>query len=411
MTKDERFRRMKNSPYTLIGIDGGATKVSGWIINYEEQGRNYNLSGHHAESAYTQSESYRADFKPQAIPDQLSERESGKVQVSAEEQQQGSAYIDSTVKTIQVLSKLGGGKPVLIGIGMPGLKTHDMRGINVLNNGPRILDYCAQIEAKLNHANIDLLAPIARIGSDADYCGIGEFYSRNGSFRGLKNAYYLGGGTGAADALLLEGQLIPFDSIKPWMAKTWEMKNDKNISLERYASASGIQYIYSRHSHISVEKLNADQVFPPRIAELVIEGNEAAINTFQEISEYLSWLIFERISTLYCGSKEIFSFVNPKREALDPVHLYRGTILERIVIGQRLGELMAGKTGRQVLTIPILKKLYHIIQAADCFPENVREEYIKDTRFIMEKLFFSQLRESPALGAGIDAHRTFISNQ
>jgi len=303
---------------------------------------------------------------------------------------------------------MGGNKPVLIGIGMPGLKTTDKRGINVINNGPRMIDYCTRIEQTLRQAGVEIVGPIARLGSDADYCGIGEFYARNGSFQRVQNAYYLGGGTGAADALLLNGQLIPFDAIKSWMAKTWEMKNDKGYSLERYASASGIQFIYSLHAHLPIESVTSEQIFPIHIAELAVAGDKPALATFSEVSEYLSWLIFERICTLFSGSKEIFGFVNHKREALDPVHLYRGTLLDRIVIGQRLGDLMASASGEQLLTSPILKKLYDVIQAAGCLPEKVKLAYIKDKQFIREKLILSQLREAPALGAAIDAHRTFM---
>ena len=96
-----------------------------------------------------------------------------------------------------------------------------------------------------------------------DYCGIGELYASDGSFQNTRNAYYLGGGTGAADALLLRGKLVPFDRIKPWMAKTWELKNHQELSLERFASASGFQFLYSVHSNIPIERLNADNIFPP----------------------------------------------------------------------------------------------------------------------------------------------------
>ena len=64
------------------------------------------------------------------------------------------------------------------------------------------------------------------------------------AFEDVENAYYLGGGTGAADALKLHGKLISFDKCKNWIAKTWEMSDKNGKSMEIYCSANGIQSIY-----------------------------------------------------------------------------------------------------------------------------------------------------------------------
>jgi predicted NBD/HSP70 family sugar kinase len=400
---------MKHDDYTLIGIDGGASKVSGWIVNDLKEKKSFSLSEHHAALLYNSIEGHLTDFTPVDIQKQLPQREGGDVQITDEEVIQGQAYIEATARVIRELYSFGGQKPLLIGIGMPGLKTSDERGINAIANGPRMPDYCSSLEKKLKTYGVDLLAPVARLGSDADYCGVGEFYAAEGSFRNIKNAYYLGGGTGAADALLLKGELIPFDQIKSWMAKTWEMKNDLDLSFERYASASGLQYNYARHSRKSVESLNKSEIYPPQIASMAEGGEEAAIKTYKEVATYLAMLIFERISTLFCGSIGLIKFINPNRNSLDSVHRYRGEIFERIVIRQRLGDLMASPTGQKVLTEPFLQELSTLINNADCIPEQTKNNYFKNDTFDAEKLVFSQLREAPALGAGIDAHLTHFS--
>jgi len=395
---------MKHNDYLLIGIDGGATKVSGWIVNYIAEEKSYSLSKDHAELPYTTIEGHIADFTPVEIQKQLSQRESGIIDITDQESVQGQTYIETTARIIRELYIRGGEKPLLIGIGMPGLKTTEQRGINAIANGPRMPDYCTSLEKKLKDSNIELLAPIARLGSDADYCGVGEFYAMDGSFRNVQNAYYLGGGTGAADALLLKGELVPFDQIKSWMAKTWEMKNELDLSFERFASASGLQFVYSKHSGISIDSLNNSKIYPPQIASLAEDGNAAALRTYEEVATYLAMLIFERISTLFCGSIGLMRFVNPKRDSLEPVHLFRGEIFERIIIGQRLGDLMASPTGQKVLTKPFMNELSTILNNADCIPKEVKNEYQKEGIFDKGKLVFSKLREAPALGAGIDAH-------
>ena len=133
---------------------------------------------------------------------------------------------------------------------MPGMKTKDKHGISAIANGPRMPKYCQYIENKLEKNGIELLTPIDHLGSDADYCGLGEEFSSDGSFTNYKNSYYIGGGTGVADALKLNDKVTPFDQTKKWIAKTWEMKNDYGISMERYTSASGIQSIYGNYANI-----------------------------------------------------------------------------------------------------------------------------------------------------------------
>jgi len=400
---------MKHSEYTLVGIDGGASKVSGWIINDIGEEDSYNLSEHHAELPYTSIEGHLTNFKPVEIQKQIPQRESKKINLTNDEFTQGEIYIAAAARVARDLYLKGGEKPLLIGIGMPGLKTDDQRGINAIANGPRMPDYCASLENKLNAHGVNLLSPLARLGSDADYCGVGEFYATEGSFRDVSNAYYLGGGTGAADALLLKGALVPFDQIKSWMAKTWEMKNELDLSFERYASASGLQFIYSRLSGTSVEHLNKSKIYPPQIASMAVKGEEAAIKSYQEVATYLAMLIFERISTLFCGSTGFINFLNPNRNILDPVHQYRGEILERIVIGQRLGDLMASPTGQKILTEPFLRELSALMHNAECLSDLAKSKYIKDGNFDKGKLIFSKLREAPALGAGIDAHLTYFA--
>lgn len=400
---------MEINHLTLIGIDGGATKVSGWIVNYSAEDNTYSLSEHHAELPYSSIDGHLSNFRPVSIPDQLAQRDQEEISTTDDEATQGNCYIEATSMVIQSLASLASNNPVLIGIGMPGLKTADRRGINVIANGPRMIDYCKIMEKKLNSKDVSMIAPVNRIGSDADYCGIGELYAEEGSFRNVNNAYYLGGGTGAADAMILKGELVPFDTTKIWMAKTWEMKNDLDLSFERYASASGLQFIYSKFADKSVESLTRAQIFSPQIADKASSGETAAIKTFEEVAKYLAILVFERISTLFCGSENKLKFINPNHELLDDLHTYRGEKFNKIVIGQRLADLMSSTVGQKVVTKPFLSNLSDMIRISDCLTNQTKDFYLRDDKFKDEKLVFSKLREAPALGAGIDAHLLFTT--
>lgn len=392
-----------NNDYLLIGIDGGATKVSGWLINYDHAENLFSLSDINASISYSEIKGFDHNFKPVALQQQLADFQKSKISLTEAEKIQGETYVEACARVIEQLANTYPEKPVLAGIGMPGLKSEDRRGIAVVANGPRMPEYARKVEEKLEQRRVRLLVPIAQIGSDADYCGIGENFTENGGFKDIRNAYYLGGGTGAADAMILRSTLVPFDQTKKWMAKTWEMKNDKDISLERYASASGIQFIYSTKSGIPTAELNQNEIFPPRIAEMASRENEAAISTFQDVAKYLALLFFERISTLYCGSLDIFKFINESKPALSKDHLYREELFERIVVGQRLGDLMNSEIGREILTQPLLEHLAASISQSECLPDQAKNHYLKDGKFNPERIYLSPLRESPALGAGIDA--------
>jgi hypothetical protein len=391
--------------FTLIGIDGGATKVNGWILNFTENPQNFSLSEFNAEKKYSELKEFISDFTPVALPTQLQEMETQNFNLSADEIQQGGTYIQSCAEVIEKLANQDKDIPVVVGIGMPGLKTEDKRGLSAVANGPRMPHYSEKIETILKDKGINFLTPIAHLGSDADYCGIGENYSDGGGFRDVYNAYYLGGGTGAADALKLRGELVPLDKTKSWLAKTWEMKNESGISLERYASASGIQFIYSSKSGISTEELNENEIYPPQIAEKAIKGEPTAIDAFKDISKFLALLFYDRITCLYCGTQNPFEFVNPNRAAIEKEHFYINDTFERIVIGQRLGDLMSSETGTQVLTNPLKSNLNQLIEKSDCLSQNVKEHYLNKNI-----LFYSKLREAPALGAGIDAYLSFTKN-
>ncbi len=395
--------------FTLIGIDGGASKVSAWVVYFNPEDETFTLTDDHAELSYSTLDTHQPDFVPVPLDIQLPEYQSKTSAPTSAEKLQGEAYVEACARVVISLSKATGDKPVLIGLGMPGLKTDDKRGIAAVANGPRIILYATELENKLLKAGIELVAPVAHIGSDADYCGIGEKYAREGSFRKINNAYYLGGGTGAADALLLDNELVPFDLTKSWLAKSWEMKNDQGLSLERYASASGIQHIYSLKSGIEIQTLNENNIYPTIIANKALEGDTAAIDTFSDCAKYLALLFYERIETLYCGSKNLFEFVNPNREKLDNQHPYLNQVFDHISVGQRLGDLLGSRTGSQVLTKPLIKSLSRLIEKSHSLPEEAKEHYLHGNELKTERFVLSPLREAPALGAGIDAFLVYQS--
>ncbi|MCF7886715.1 MAG: hypothetical protein K9M80_09485 [Candidatus Marinimicrobia bacterium] len=388
--------------YLLIGIDGGATKVNGWSINVSEN--KFTLERYNSVAEYADQDNYINDFRPINLEKQLAELENGKIQISDSERKQAQAFIQATFEIIKDIVQQSGINQVLIGEGMPGLKTEDQRGIAVMANGPRIVNYCDELERRLEAAGIELIQPIAKLGSDAYYCGLGEEFAKNGKFANVKNSYYLGGGTGTADALKLEGELINLDDIKDWFVKTWELKNERGFSQQRYASAQGIQEIYAENTGRKLGELNRQKIYPIQIWKKACANDKAAIKTFDILTKNLARLVYERISTLYSGWQDCFSFVSSNRIKPRSDHPYKGTLLDSIIIGQRLGEVFKRAEDENILWEPFLKKLSILINTSSCLDETAKSHYCPNGEFHKDIIENSELREAPALGAGIDAY-------
>lgn len=389
-----------NNNFLLIGIDGGASKVSGWQIVVDQQNNSFSLGKEHAERSYSQIPGFISDFEPLNLNRQLAERDANKIDPTDDEQQQAAVYVEACSQVIEELVEKCNQSKILVGLGMPGLKTDDKRGIAMIANGPRMIQFSDQLERRIKLKQIKFVQPIHKLGSDADYCGIGENYSKDGLFHEVENGYYLGGGTGAADALKLNGQLIPFDIAKEWIAKTWEMQNDDGQSMEQFASSRGIRKIYSDISEKNISELHEKEIYPLQIAEFAKNGDTAAIKTFTLITENLALLLYERITTLFAGWQGLCSFLNPKKPKLSKKHTFLGNVFNRIILGQRLGELAELEAGLVVLKKPVIEKLDLFIQESEVLDSNAKK-YYNNLKSIIQ---ISKLRAAPALGAGIDAY-------
>jgi hypothetical protein len=393
------------SKVLLVGIDGGATKVSGWTTEINED-KTFNLGDINVIREYREYDEFMPGFKPVNIQLQLGEMNEGEIELTVEEKLHGKSYMYATADVIIELAGKVGVDHVLVGIGMPGLKTADKRGIVVLANGPRMPEYCRIIEERVEEAGIHMDKPIHHLGSDADYCGIGEEYSKNGLFKDIRNAYYLGGGTGVADAMKLHGRLLPFDQAKSWIAKTWEMKNSEGRSMEGYASSGGIQSLYAEFADIPLKELNDKKIYPPQIMDLY-EEDAAAKRTFNDVSYNIAKLIYERLVTIYAGWHHTFDFVNSNRADLAEKHAYRVTLLDSVIIGQRLGDLLDASKGQNVFYEPMMEFLAKFIVETPYLDVKFKQHYLDGETFKEDIIKTSCLREAPAIGAGVDAYLTY----
>jgi hypothetical protein len=387
----------------LIGADGGATEVKAHAVACDdlEAPRSFELRPESASRVYGRV----AGFTPLPVSEQLAQRDAGRARLTATETKQGDGWVTAAAEAIGDVARQCGARRVLVGIGMPGLKTPDGRGINVINNGPRMPHYLDALETKLAAAGMELVAPIAALGSDADYCGLGEEYAADGLFRNVQNAYYVGCGTGIADALKLRGRLVPFDQAKSWIQKSWQMPSALGPTFEKLVSAASLNRVYAnlvketerrsdevtggsesagrrrvggkaasavetdedtargavaqgqdnrtarravahgRSEPRSVSERNAVTSHYPEVA--AIAGDPIAIAWLTTAALVLAELIFERLCTIRNGRAHA-AHRGEAYAKLEPDHEYRGTLLDRVIIGQRVGQIYGEPTCRAV---------------------------------------------------------------
>ena len=338
----------------MIGIDGGATKVAGaQVVNIDK--RTFDLVQPVKEIKYKTHESYVHNFKPLALNEQIKSKKRTELEC-----RQAEVYIECI---INVLDNLIDDEDVQISIAMPGIKTLNKRGIELMANGPRIPNLCDEIEKRLTLKN-----KILQIENDSDMCAWGEEFGKNGAFRNIENAYYIGGGTGTADGLKLKGKLISFDDASEWIAKAWELMTDDKTSLELFSSMSGIK---------KLRQLKSDK----------------------EIGLILGQLIIERINTIFFGWNDEF-IVN---RYIENSHPYKKTLLDKIVIGQRLSEFLQSEKGTVVFS-QIIETLTN-----NCLKSQakIKNHFINNKVFDKDRIILSNLRSAPIIGL---AAKSFFYN-
>ena len=388
----------KEKEYIIIGIDGGGSKVSAGIIESKDIST-FTIKSL-SQQYYNERSEFNSDFSPVAMDVQLNEYNTEEYNVTNDEVLQGKAIIESFHNSI---INLNIDKPILMGIGMVGLKTKDLRGIGAIANGPRIPNFCIQLEDALHKSNIHLHKPIQYIGSDADNCGIGEEYGKDGLFKDIQNGYYIGGGPGTADALKLKNELIPFDSISSWIAKSWEILNENNISMEQYTSLKGIQSIYSNYSEIPINELCNESIYANEIFSRALKNEQAALLTCADITKYMSTLIVERVETIFSGWQNKFGLLNPKHSLLINNHPYKNNLLERIIIGQGLGKLFHLSKNTPLLWDPLHNNIYDMIQKSRVLPSEAKKFLFENGTLKKGFIMTSNLDNSALLGAGVTA--------
>ncbi len=351
---------------TFLGIDGGATKVAGSVVEKKENDT-YQIASKIVEVSYHDSPSYLTDFTPINIDSQLKDDQEGELRLSIDEERQCIAYAEACEEVINRLLHDHFSHEIYVGLGMPGTKTNDKRGIKIMNNGPRMPRFLDILERRMDMAELKGLS-IKSLREDNDLCGLGELYSENGEFRRVNNALYIGGGTGIADAIMMNGEHKSFLEIKDWMPRTWQMEDHKGFSYEYLTSQLGIMNQYSKLKGIPVHELKRKQIYPSTI----LMENE---NIHDRFINGLSELISKRIELFF---------------------EHRQSVFDKIICALHLGALL---NDNKELFLSVSEKIIHNIKNSNILNTESQEWYLENTF-----LTISHLTHAPIIGGGVKAY-------
>ena len=218
----------------LAGIDCGATKVMVQSGAYCSKTSKISPGSIYHELHYSDHPGWNFNFKPIPLNVQKDEYQSSNISLTDEEIYQGNVIIETIVSSIKII------EDYKIGLCFPGLKSHE--GIVVMANGPRI--------PNLTH-HID---PVKNILNDSDCCVIGELKSTIGMMQDTENGIYIGGGTGIADGIILNGEILNITNTVG-VPRCWEISVSSNETVETLLSPAGIIKRYNDHNNTDVKVL------------------------------------------------------------------------------------------------------------------------------------------------------------
>ena len=109
-------------------------------------------------------------------------------------------------------------------------------------NGPRIPNLT-------HHIN-----PVKNILNDSDCCVIGELKSTIGMMQDTENGIYIGGGTGIADGIILNGEILNITNTVG-VPRCWEISVSSNETVETLLSPAGIIKRYNDQNNTDVKVL------------------------------------------------------------------------------------------------------------------------------------------------------------
>ena len=292
----------------VLGLDGGASKILSQLFLINDKNEIINES-RPFEVSYKDIVNFDQSFIPVKLEIQKKESLDKSITIQPKELRQSKVIINAIIKSIQNFKNFD---ISAIGFCFPGIKTKNADGVSIMANGPRNLNMLHQLNKKIN-LELNCSINIKNIYDDSLSCVYGEKFSSKGKLNNCSNGIYIGGGTGIADGIVYQNQIVDITAEKDFK-KSWEMIADDGKSVEECLSLGGLSQKWNSKKMKSVESLN-DLFLKAKIK------NKKAEKILFSAGKAFNILINSRIS--FFKSKTNYP--------------------EKIVIGQRLGVLLNEK--------------------------------------------------------------------
>ena len=292
--------------HLLLGLDGGASKILAQTCTIDPRSSLIIPKQEHHESNYRNSLGFDSGFMPVDLARQKKEAKENNYSFSDQEKNQSVSVIETIVKVIESSAKEK--KISKVGLCFPGIKTANYDGISIMANGPRNINMLSMIN-KMLKPKLDSKTSIKSIYDDSECCVIGEWKSSIGKLRDCENAIYVGGGTGIADGIILNNKIVDKD-----IERSWELIMPSGESVEQCLSLGGMLNQWNKEKGKSIKAIVS-------LFDHAVSGNNFANNIIEKAEKAFAFLIERRM--------EFFHSHNSKPE--------------KIVIGQRLGNLLTEK--------------------------------------------------------------------
>ena len=292
----------------VLGLDGGASKILSQLFLINDKNEIINES-RPFEVSYKDIVNFDQSFIPVKLEIQKKESLDKSITIQPKELRQSKVIINAIIKSIQNFKNFD---ISAIGFCFPGIKTKNADGVSIMANGPRNLNMLHQLNKKIN-LEFNCSINIKNIYDDSLSCVYGEKFSSKGKLNNCSNGIYIGGGTGIADGIVYQNQIVDITAEKDFK-KSWEIIADDGKSVEECLSLGGLSQKWNSKKMKSVESLN-DLFLKAKMK------NKKAEKILFSAGKAFNILINSRIS--FFKSKTNYP--------------------EKIVIGQRLGVLLNEK--------------------------------------------------------------------
>ncbi len=257
-----------STPELLVGVDGGGTSLRVALVEEGASGR-LRLGGRTGLHTWPRA----PGCAPRSIARQRAEAEAPVL--GAAELEDGRGRLETLASAIhEVCAGLPKAR-LRLGLALAGDKTEDGRGICVMTHGPRQPHLLDELERALRGRQIEVVTPLAELGSDGTDAGHGEQWGEGGAFADRDDALLVQLGTGVGEAVKRGGRVLGARELRALDPPPWHARANADATVEERAGLGPIGRALAARTDHGLRPLDAARRGDPVALELLERGARA----------------------------------------------------------------------------------------------------------------------------------------